>query len=871
MKHTKFLIVLSAILSIAFVSCKVTETETEYVPEIEYVPVTEEKDTIAPSNVTNFTATAVGTKVLLTWTDATDDDIFGYEVSYSGSSAINRAALSSAMDSNTILVAPGSGGTYISNLTVGNSYTFTVKTMDTSGNKSTGVTSGSVGITSESSPLEITLTPSTTETTNQDVSVGVNVATTDSVKKISYARGLSYKTADVLESGTDITSTSSFTVSENGSFTVAASDSDGRREITWISISNIDKTAPAVVTNLAATYGRSTVTVTWTASASSDVDYYLVSYSVDGTAQKTDKQVRTTSYLLSNVASASETYKFTVKTVDKAGNKSDEASVEIVPDSGIKVTKIILDREHIAYNDTNKTINVTVYGSNFDLISSQSDTSFKIQIVDSSNNVSNFDANVDSSTNTATASITAPTLDKATAEGTDYTVRAKICGTIDTEHTATLNISTAAEVEFIGLPPPLNPISLMEITSGQTTTVTIYGTNLDLVHTITIQLYDSIGKPYGDASVMDILNTDGVHRNYKATIPIPTADDTYTLKVFLDGTIQNVSETWKIYGSPSFKSFKIPKAGISKGDNTVTATVVGKNFTASDVTEDSFTVSCSTASITNNYKVTILNDLMLSVTLKIPGKTGNYTVTIERDGESCTGTFIVNDYSLYEVGNIILADGTVVDSSSYSAIDTSKAPIAVVAGFNDNGAAIGIGLHTKKRLSWAKDGTTGYKTNFKDIICTPNKTGEKVAGAAEFTGDKDGSNNWDVICSFDSAGSADAAENYPAFNYANTYGETYKDYLENFIDGWYIPSLAELCYVYRNSENINTAMKKISNLKNGSDYADSNVFSIGSSFWSSSQSSYGAEYARYVNLYNGTIDNTFQKRDLPGVLVIREL
>ena len=50
-------------------------------------------DESAPAAVTNLTATAKDTRVLLTWTDATDGDVYGYEVSYSGSAPINRAAL----------------------------------------------------------------------------------------------------------------------------------------------------------------------------------------------------------------------------------------------------------------------------------------------------------------------------------------------------------------------------------------------------------------------------------------------------------------------------------------------------------------------------------------------------------------------------------------------------------------------------------------------------------------------------------------------------------------------------------------------------------------------------------------------------------
>lgn len=104
------------------------------------VEVDKKADETAPAAVTNIEAAAIGdSRVLLTWTDAADNDVFGYEVSYSGSGAINRAALS-AMPENSMMVAQGNGGCYVSNLINGTEYTFTVKTVDTSGNKSEGVT-----------------------------------------------------------------------------------------------------------------------------------------------------------------------------------------------------------------------------------------------------------------------------------------------------------------------------------------------------------------------------------------------------------------------------------------------------------------------------------------------------------------------------------------------------------------------------------------------------------------------------------------------------------------------------------------------------------------------------------------------------------
>ena len=67
-----------------------------------------------------------------------------------------------------------------------------------------------------------------------------------------------------------------------------------------------------------------------------------------------------------------------------------------------------------------------------------------------------------------------------------------------------------------------------------------------------------------------------------------------------------------------------------------------------------------------------------------------------------------------------------------------------------------------------------------------------------------------------------------------------------------MPSLAELCVVYRNRETINESLAKIHGLENS--YADS---SLGTwSFWSSSQDSYYYMYMCAWNVYfdNGNVD-----------------
>ena len=112
--------------------------------------------------------------LLLTWEDATDEDVYGYEVTWNKSTPINRSA---AMEANSMMVAPGTKGCFVSNLTNGTEYTFTVKSVDTSGNKSEGVSKTIIPSIIEKSPLAITLTANTSSKTRQDVVISVKATT----------------------------------------------------------------------------------------------------------------------------------------------------------------------------------------------------------------------------------------------------------------------------------------------------------------------------------------------------------------------------------------------------------------------------------------------------------------------------------------------------------------------------------------------------------------------------------------------------------------------------------------------------------------------------------------------------------------------
>ena len=299
---------------------------------------------------------------------------------------------------------------------------------------------------------------------------------------------------------------------------------------------------------------------------------------------------------------------------------------------------------------------------------------------------------------------------------------------------------------------------------------------------------------------------------------------------------------------PKFTSFTIPNAYISKAGSTVTATVEGANFKASGVTASDFSVSCTTSSITDSSKVTIIDNATLKVTLTIPGTANDYTITVKYGAASKTGTFSVKDYTAYTVGKIVLADKTLVDKNDYSAIDPNNPPVGIICG-SVHGAPKMIALHTGSSLVWAEYGTTGCNTKFEGIICRPSQTGSGAAQTATFEGDIDGSDNWEYIKSIDPAGAADAATNYPAFHWVNQYNTQYAAQLGGTNFAWYMPSLAELCEVYKNRAVINESLAKIR--EQDSSYADE---SLGTSwYWSSSQDSGVNKYAWIVVFGDGYV------------------
>ena len=786
--------------------------------------ITPAQDTTPPAEVTKLETKAGDGKVSLSWTNPADADLYQVEITASpaAGSLAHPVYLSAEKGKTMSFTAEG--------LTSGTAYTFTVKTLDKALNKSKDGVSKTVTTNAASSVMSITLAQAPEKTIWTKDSVTITVKSSTSIKKAKWKEGSGHSAKDVLENGTAITG-NSFTVTVNGIYSVAVQDNDGRREVETIEIKNIDKIAPPAPTNLTAEYrfGEKKIILKWSdpVDTGSGLKELKLSYTVNGTNEKTEtiaKGVQTFEIEDVNPQSTPVPYAFSLKAVDNAGNEGAAATVSVTPSEQAEITGISLNRTHLDTLMSNRGIEVTITGSNFDKL-----TNLLVQVTDGSTNQPPVTATIDAPNNKATATVQAPKPTSPTDKGTTYTVKAIV------------NSATPAKVSKIELTP-----DKLKLGSATKVSVAVTGTNFDIRGATKIKLLDSKGDEVSGSTVPVPAGV-GTATGFTAELSLPSESGVYTVAVYFDEVKESKTSTLQLYGAPEITSISIPKAGTGYAGNKLPVTIKGKNFTAQGISAASFSGTLALSDIK------IVSDTIVTATVDCPYTAGetNLTVTCTpTEGASVQGSekIIVKDYSAYTVGKIVLADKTVVDKNDYSAIDQNNRPVGIICAINSYGVPRMIALHTSGNdLVWAKDGSTGYTTKFEGIICEPSTTGSGAAQTATFTGDTDGSDNWEYIKSIDPAGAADAATNYPAFHWVNQYNTQYAAQLGGTNFAWYMPSLAELCEVCKNKADINASLAKIHSLD--SSYADSEL----AAGWHCSSSQYSSNDNRVWGAsYSGT-------------------
>ena len=277
---------------------------------------------------------------------------------------------------------------------------------------------------------------------------------------------------------------------------------------------------------------------------------------------------------------------------------------------------------------------------------------------------------------------------------------------------------------------------------------------------------------------------------------------------------------------------------------TIPLTITGKNLLAHDITSQDSNIS----------NVNYVSNTEATAELNIDNSVGSHLVTINCGTAIGTATYnVVEAEKCFAVGDILFTDGTrvKVEDVQYGVPDEqiSKAFGVIASTTYGGGVGKAVGLQKGTGLMWAPSGTTGYNTNFTEIQGTTT------------SGDMDGSDNWDYICSVDPTGSANAATNYPAFNFANTYGQTAGLTGTDYEDGWYLPAIAELKSVYDNRHIVAESLSAVGGAETlGCSY-----------FWSSSQYASSSSVAYGLDFYDGSVNGIYLKSfdDGPSVLVVQ--
>jgi hypothetical protein len=317
-------------------------------------------DTKAPGEITGLSATGdnATSKVTLTWSPPTDTD-FDHVVVTSTDGTTTSSAVSVPKGTNTWTTGTLANGTY----------TFTLKTVDTTGNASTGVASSAVTIvaTDVTPPAEVT-------------NLAVNYTTGDNKVTLTWTAPADTDFDHVVITDNDGTTTSS-AVSVAGAttwtsgtlangtytFTVKTVDATGNTSTGATTASVVvalaDTTPPAEVTALtvnAYSDAGTTASLTWTASTSTDVDHYLVS--TDGGVTTTS--VTGTATTLTGLTAGS-TFTVTVQGVDTTGNKSAGTTASVTTVAAVSGANIdlLFNNETVVSKSTVDATSVAAAGS----------------------------------------------------------------------------------------------------------------------------------------------------------------------------------------------------------------------------------------------------------------------------------------------------------------------------------------------------------------------------------------------------------------------------------------------------------------------------------------------------------------------------
>ena len=296
----------------------------------ETATVTATADMAAPADVTNLTATLLANaSVELTWDDPTDSDFSSVQISWSGT----------ADQTSPVSVNAEIETTTLTGLTAGTSYTFTVSTLDETGNQTTGET---IRATPDASVSVVTrffarsddagrIFATWSEPDDADfshVNITWDPAGGDQTQPVRVDGGEAF--GQVLLTG--------LAASTEYTLTATSVDTPGN-EAPATATSFVDTSVPAVTDLMAGGTTADTIVINWTALTNRDVTHVNITWEPAGGDQTQPLRVAAgeeSRVVLTGFTGGART--ITVTTVDVLGNEATATATSVVDTSVPAVT-----------------------------------------------------------------------------------------------------------------------------------------------------------------------------------------------------------------------------------------------------------------------------------------------------------------------------------------------------------------------------------------------------------------------------------------------------------------------------------------------------------------------------------------------------